>query len=150
MSAPKRKGSAHERALANRLWSLGLAVLRGCSSGGGARRRFVPDIVAVYGGRVAVMEVKYRSKPETIRISRERVARLIEFARRCGGEAYIAVKFGGSEWRFVQLINEADVVIRPDEVLSGLTVEQLASKLKSRCIAEFSNGTIGGAEDHKV
>ncbi len=46
MSLAKRKGSAHERALANKLWDMGLAVLRGgCSSGGGVRKRFVPDIV---------------------------------------------------------------------------------------------------------
>ncbi|MFP3161245.1 MAG: Holliday junction resolvase, partial [Vulcanisaeta sp.] len=82
MSIPKRKGSAHERNLANKLWDMGLAVLRGCSSGGGVRKRFVPDIVAMGPGFVLVLEVKYRSERNPIRIEEEKVSKLLEFAER--------------------------------------------------------------------
>ncbi|WP_243678979.1 Holliday junction resolvase [Vulcanisaeta distributa] len=107
MSLAKRKGgSAHERALANKLWSMGgLAVLRGgCSSGGGVRKRFVPDIVAIGPGFVLVIEAKYRSERSSIRIEGEKVEKLLEFAHRArGGDAYVAVKYKGDDWRFLPI-----------------------------------------------
>lgn len=148
MSAPKRKGSGYERRLANELWDRGLAVLRGCSSGGGVRRRFVPDIVAVYGGRVVVIEVKYRSRPGTVRIDAEKISRILEFARRCGGEAYIAVKFRGSEWRFVRVDSPSEVVIRPEDLDGGLTLDQLVGRLKSRSLEGFLDGSVTPSKDH--
>jgi Holliday junction resolvase len=95
----KRKGSAKERELANYFWERGCAVLRGCSSGGGVRRRYVPDIVAVCRGRVLVFEVKYRAKYAPVKIEAEKVEKLLVFAKRAGGEAYLLVKFGRGPWK---------------------------------------------------
>ncbi|MEZ0319603.1 MAG: Holliday junction resolvase Hjc [Pyrobaculum sp.] len=98
---PKRKGSAKERELANFFWEKGCAVLRGCSSGGGVRKRYVPDIVAICRGRVLVFEVKYRAKYAPIRLEGEKLEKLLMFARRAGGGAYLLVKFGRGPWKVV-------------------------------------------------
>lgn len=99
----KRKGSAKERELANVLWEHGCAVLRGCSSGAGVRRRYVPDMVAICNGHILVFEVKYRSKASALRLEEEKVHRLTEFARRAHGRALLLVKFGREPWRVLEL-----------------------------------------------
>lgn len=99
----KRKGSAKERDLVNLFWEKGCAVLRGCSSGSGVRKRYVPDIVAICRGRVLVFEVKYRSKYAAIFIEREKVEKLLEFARRSNGEPHLLVKFGRNPWRVLDV-----------------------------------------------
>ncbi len=96
-----RRGVSYERELANWLWSLGFAVIRAPASGGGVRRRFAPDLVAMFRGRVIVLEVKYRAKPSSISISCDKVSRLIEFANRAGGEAYVAIKYAREPWRII-------------------------------------------------
>jgi Holliday junction resolvase - archaeal type len=95
----KRKGSAKERELANFFWERGCAVLRGCSSGGGVRKRYVPDVVAICRGKVLVFEVKYRSKYAPIKLEIEKLEKLIIFAKRAGGEAYLLVKYGRGPWK---------------------------------------------------
>jgi len=100
----KRKGSAKERELANFLWQKGCAVLRGCSSGGGVRKRYVPDIVAICRGNVFVFEVKYRSKYVPIKIEAEKLEKLIMFAERAGGKAYLLVKYGREPWKVVDVV----------------------------------------------
>ncbi len=86
----------------------GLQYLGGCSSGGGVRKRFVPDIVAIGPpGFVLVIEAKYRSeRGGSIRIEGEKVEKLLEFARRARGDAYIAVKFKGDDWRFLPITDK--------------------------------------------
>jgi Holliday junction resolvase - archaeal type len=137
MSIPKRKGSAHERNLASKLWDMGLAVLRGCSSGGGVRKRFVPDIVAMGPGFVLVLEVKYRSERNPIRIEGEKVSKLLEFAERARGHAYIAVKFKGDDWRFIPVTSKSSIVIKPDDLNNAYTLEQLISKYVNRSLLDF-------------
>jgi Holliday junction resolvase len=137
MSIPKRKGSAHERNLANKLWDMGLAVLRGCSSGGGVRKRFVPDIVAMGPNFVLVLEVKYRSERNPVRIEEEKVSKLLEFAERARGHAYIAVKFKGDDWRFIPVTSKSSIVIKPDDLNNAYTLEQLISKYVNRSLLDF-------------
>ncbi|ABL87981.1 holliday junction resolvase [Pyrobaculum islandicum DSM 4184] len=99
----KRKGSAKERELANYLWERGCAVLRGCSSGGGVRKRYVPDLVVICRGTVLVFEVKYRSKHTSIKIETEKLERLIEFAKRAGGKALLLIKYGRNPWKVLEI-----------------------------------------------
>ncbi len=99
----KRKGSVKERDLANFFWKYGCAVLRGCSSGGGIRKRYVPDIVAICRGAVLVFEVKYRSKYSAIFIEGEKIEKLQNFAKRAGGRAHLLVKFGRGSWRVLDV-----------------------------------------------
>ncbi len=136
------KGFRAERALANKLWALGFAVVRGGASGGGVRKRFVPDIVAMRNGKILIVEVKYRSKEEAIPIELERAKRLLDFAQRAGGEAFIAVKYGRREWRFIKLsealqaANNCDcsryIYIKPELIKRrGLTLRQVVESVFS-------------------
>lgn len=100
MAYAKRKASRAENELATILWNMGYAVIRGPSSGGGVRRRFQPDLVAIKNGVVLVFEVKTGSEGEPLYIESSQVVGVQEFARRAGGTAYIAVRFKGGEWRF--------------------------------------------------
>ncbi|MGC9137092.1 Holliday junction resolvase Hjc [Caldivirga sp.] len=96
-----RRGVNYERELANWLWSLGFAVIRAPASGGGVRRRFAPDLVAMFRGKVIILEVKYRAKPTPISIQCDKVNRLLEFASRAGGEAYVVIKYAREPWRII-------------------------------------------------
>jgi len=104
----KRRGSAKERELANFFWERGCAVLRGCSSGGGVRKRYVPDVVAICRGRVLVFEVKYRSRYAPIKIETDKLEKLIAFAERAGGRAYILVKYGREPWKVLDAAERVD------------------------------------------
>ena len=137
MSSSKAKGFRVGRELANKFWELGFAVMRGAASGAGARRRFVPDLVVMRNGRILVLELKYRSKSsEIIRIELSRVKKLKEFAARAGGRAYIAVKYGKEQWRFIPLDEleklENDITgfkIKKEQVEKvGLTLRQLIER----------------------
>ena len=136
----KNRSVYYERKLANLLWKYGFAVLRGCASGSGVRKRYVPDIVAIKNGKVLVIEVKYRKKTKTIRFSSEKLRNLFEFAKRANGIVILALKCPGFEWKFLELqYSENDLVIRVDEILkNGLTIERLLSKLFSKNLMEFS------------
>ncbi|MEM0366769.1 MAG: Holliday junction resolvase Hjc [Acidilobaceae archaeon] len=96
---PKAKGSRAENELAIILWNLGYAVIRGPSSGGGVRRRFQPDIVAIKNGHILIFEVKTGREGEPIYVEASQVIGIQEFARRSNGKAYIAVRLAGGEWR---------------------------------------------------
>ena len=88
-----------ENDLANRLWELGFAVVRGPSSGSGARKRFQPDLVAIKDGVVLVIEVKRGRSGRPLYIRREQVEGLREFSRRARGIPVIAVHVPGRGWR---------------------------------------------------
>ena len=95
------KGAGYERELANMLWNMGLAVMRAPASGGGVKRRVAPDLVAIYRGMVFIFEVKYRARPTTLTLDCLKISRLLEFARRAGGEVYVAVKFARRPWKII-------------------------------------------------
>ncbi len=133
----KVKGSRYERELANRLWRMGFAVLRGCASGSGVKKRFVPDIVAIGPGFVLILEVKYRSRPTQITIEEEKVERLLEFARRCNGIVYIAVKYSGDDWKFVEVKGKGRIVIKPDSLQGALTLRDLEARFRNASIVDF-------------
>ncbi|GGP20764.1 Holliday junction DNA helicase [Thermocladium modestius] len=139
----KAKGSSYERKIANYLWEEGFAVLRGCSSGGGVRRRYVPDIVATINGKTLVIEVKYRAREGTIYIEGDKYARLLEFARRASGAAYVAVKYGSDKWRVIpaeklERTGEGNMAVRPSAVAElGMPLEALVASLKNEPLTEF-------------
>ncbi len=145
----KRKGVRAERELANRLWNLGFAVIRGPASGSGVRKRFVPDLVAIRRGRVIILELKYRSREEPIQIKIDRILKLKEFSERAGGSAYIAVKYGRQEWRLIpieKLLTNIDntgtkhVVVRPEYVKDFPTLRQVVQNTVSRSIEDMLRG----------
>ena len=103
MPAWKKRAAQAENELANLLWELGYAVVRGPSSGSGTRKRFQPDLIAVKDGRVLVIEVKTCDPESTVYVPRGQVDGLREFARRAGGMVFIALKIRGHGWRLHRL-----------------------------------------------
>ncbi len=98
----RRKGFHYERELARTLWRKGFACMRAPASGAKVKRVKYPDVVAIKNGVTLVFEVKTRSKPGAIYIERKQVEKIVEFASRAGGRAFIAVRvLDGRGWRFV-------------------------------------------------
>ncbi|MEB3860160.1 MAG: Holliday junction resolvase [Desulfurococcales archaeon] len=99
MALPKEKGARVENELANKLWELGYAVVRGPASGSRVRRRYQPDIVALKKGKIVVAEVKTGERLKPIYIKASQLSKLTSFAKRSGGLPVIAVKLKGDGWR---------------------------------------------------
>ncbi|MCE4622086.1 MAG: Holliday junction resolvase [Desulfurococcales archaeon] len=132
-----------ENELANLLWSMGYAVVRGPSSGSGVRRRYQPDIVAIKNGVVLVIEVKKAREGKTVYIPERQVRGLKEFASRAKGLALIAVRIAGLGWRIHRLedldyTRNGNARIASPE--SGLKIEVFDELLfpKSRRITEWT------------
>jgi Holliday junction resolvase len=125
----RARGFRAERDLVAKLWARGFAVMRAPASGSKIRKAAYPDVVAIRKGCVAVFEVKSRSKEEAIYIEKEQVDKLVEFASRAGGKAYVAVKVAGSDWVFVPVeILEATASgykVSREALMKGLNIEQL-------------------------
>ncbi len=144
MTNPKSKATRVENELANTLWERGFAVVRGPSSGGGVRRRYQPDLVAIKGGKVLVIEIKSRSGNSPIYLDSEQVLGLSEFARRAGGLALIAVRLRGGEWRFhtIDELEPTGASFRLSEPLSGMRIRDLeeAIERKDRDLLSYLKG----------
>ncbi|MEM4528128.1 MAG: Holliday junction resolvase Hjc [Desulfurococcaceae archaeon] len=131
------KGFSHERDLVRRLWEYGFAVMRAPASGSKAKRVRYPDIVAIYRGKVIVIEAKTMKEDRPLYISGEQVDKLLEFANRSGGEAYIAVKkIGTGEWFFIPVeklekTQQGNYKLSVDHVHEGIRLEALISVVKS-------------------
>lgn len=88
-----RKGANIERKLSRMFYKRGYATIRAPASGAKTRRVIYPDLIAIKKGVVLAIEVKYRSKGQTIYISGWQIRRLLEFARRAGAIPLIAIKY---------------------------------------------------------
>ncbi len=101
----RRRGFSHERDLLMKLWKKGFAVMRAPASGAKARRFAVPDLVAIRNGVVLVFEVKTMREERDLYVPVHQVSKLIEFVKRSGGYAFIAVKIvgHGMGWRFIPI-----------------------------------------------
>lgn len=139
-SSKKRLGFQRERELVRKFWKMGFACMRAPASGAKTKRTLYPDIVAIKNNRVFIIEVKTREKRETIYILDEQIRRLLEFSKRSGGYALIAVKYmDGSGWRFIPLEKLGKTSsglwkVNPKTVEEGLTLEdinRLADNTKS-------------------
>ncbi len=99
----RRRAFARERDLVRLLWKRGFACMRAPASGSKVKRTVYPDIVAIWRGKVLVFEVKTSEQKRTIYVPREQVNKIIEFAKRAGGQAFIAVKIvgQGEPWKFI-------------------------------------------------
>ncbi len=98
-----RKGYAAENQLVHLLYARGYAVMRAPRSGRVGLP--TPDLVAIKGKKVLVIECKSRKTGFTV--EREQLEQLKEWKRRTGGAAYIAWKRTRLGWLFLKL---ADVI----------------------------------------
>ncbi len=105
MPGNRRRGFQAERELVKKLWNHGFAVIRAPASGSGARRIFYPDIVAIYRGKVFVIEVKYRSSNGPIYISRDKMDKLLDFAKRANAQIFVAIKIKSRGWYLAPLMD---------------------------------------------
>ncbi len=138
----KARATRVENELANLLWSMGYAVVRGPSSGAGVRKRFQPDLVAVKQGKVLVIEVKIYSGEGPLYIPRSQIEGLQDFAERAGGVAYIAVRIKGGGWRMHKLRDLPETRgggVRIDNPTTGLKLLELDELLfpRSRRLTEY-------------
>ena len=138
----KQLASRLENELANLLWSLGYAVVRGPSSGSRVQKRYQPDLVAMKNGVILVIEAKKGKRGKPLYIPARQVEGLNEFAKRSGGSAYIAVRLPGGDWRMHKL---SDLPLTPsgnakiNRPEDGLKLEVLNEILfpRSRRLTEY-------------
>ncbi len=133
-SRRRRLGFSRERDLARLFWKKGFACIRGPASGAKAKKVVYPDLVAMKNGKIFVIEVKTREKRETIYVEKSKIERLLEFSKRAGGLALVAIKYmGGSGWRFIpieklEITPAGNYRISPETVVKkGLTLSDLIS-----------------------
>jgi len=91
VSNNKVRGSALERYIVSKLRDKGFAVIRAPASGS-KRKDHVPDIIALKAGVILLIEVKSRKSGNRIYIDKEQAEGIKEFARKSGGELFIAAK----------------------------------------------------------
>ena len=127
----KRLGFQRERELVRQFWKRGFACMRAPASGAKTKRTPYPDIVAIKNGRIFIIEVKTREKRSTVYIPNGQMLKLLEFSRRSGGLALIALKFiDGSGWRFIEVsklerTRSGNWKVTPEMWDEGLTIEDL-------------------------
>lgn len=99
----RKRAFARERDLVRLLWKRGFACIRAPASGSKVKHTVYPDIVAIWRGKVLVFEVKTSEQRRTIYVPREQIDKIVEFAKRAGGQAFIAVKIigQGESWKFI-------------------------------------------------
>jgi holliday junction resolvase Hjr len=94
------KGANFERSLVNKFWENGFAAIR--AAGSGSAPQPIPDVTAIRGSRVIILECKTTSK-DSFRLDKSDVDKLRIFLDRADCEAYIAVKFDREKPRFFPL-----------------------------------------------
>ncbi|MDK6027786.1 Holliday junction resolvase Hjc [Ignisphaera sp. 4213-co] len=100
----RSSGTSAERELVKKLWKMGFAVIRGPASGAKIKRGIYPDVVAIKDSKIFVFEVKRRKEPKTVYIEMSQILKTIEFAKRAGGEALLAIKIDSlKSWKVIEL-----------------------------------------------
>ncbi len=139
--ARTRRGIEAERELAQILWEKGWAVIRGPASGGGVRKRFQPDLVAIKDGIILVFEIKTLSAPRPIYIDKRKFENIVEWSGRAGGKPVIAVRLPWKGWRIHEISKLEDVgsSMKLGDPLQGEPLDSFLNKIldKQRTIDEY-------------
>jgi Holliday junction resolvase len=96
----KQKGTYAERELVKMLWERGFACVRAAGSGSGPLPS--PDVIASNGKTTLAFECKFFSA-DYILLNYSQIAQLVEFSQRFGADPWIAVRYEGKEWRFLDM-----------------------------------------------
>ncbi len=146
----RRRAFARERDLVRLLWKRGFACMRAPASGSKVKRTVYPDVVAIWRGKTLVFEVKTSEQKRTIYIPREQVEKIREFAKRAGGQAFIAVKIvgQGEPWRFIPIeklehTSGGNFKVSLDSLERALTIRDLEKIVgMTRGLEDFIGGGI--------
>jgi len=99
----KKLAADYERKIVNKFWKHGFAVMRAPSSSGTSLMPR-PDVFAGSAdkGLMLALEIK-TSRQNTFYVQKHQIEGLMEFAKRIGGQPYLAVKFVGKRMDFLYL-----------------------------------------------
>ncbi|MBU1976312.1 MAG: Holliday junction resolvase [Nanoarchaeota archaeon] len=112
----KAKGIAGERELIHTFWDAGWAAFR-CAASGSIKYP-VPDIIAGNNIRKLAVEVKTIAGVHKY-FPKKEISELLDFANIFGSEAWLAIKFKGKGWFF---INPEDLEETPTQHSASLTL----------------------------
>jgi len=135
---PRGKGIRAERELAQILWERGFACIRGPASGARLKKRFCPDLVALKNGTIFIFEIKYRRVDKAIYLEKDKILKLIDFAKRAGGYALIAIRTkSNKKWKFIRI---EDLEETPESY--KITLDKLNKALTLRELCVLADKTI--------
>ncbi|MFH1835478.1 MAG: Holliday junction resolvase Hjc [Methanobacteriota archaeon] len=113
-----KKGADFERKLVSLFWENGWAAIR--AAGSGTTKYPVPDVIAVKGSEIIIVECKTTGKEKLY--LKDAVQGLKKFAYISGARAYISVKFDREKPRFYDicelLVAEEYTIRKSTEYLS--------------------------------
>src|SRR3989338_7102568 len=123
----KSKGTKGERDLVRRFWDNGWAAIR--SPGSGSSRLPSPDIIAGTKNRKIVIEAKI-TKEDRKYFDAEEIEQIRHFGEIFGAEPWLAIKFKGEDWLFVNLedienVGRTFLVSREIAKRKGLLLEEV-------------------------
>ncbi|MEA3514398.1 MAG: Holliday junction resolvase Hjc [Nanoarchaeota archaeon] len=96
----KIKGTAAERELLHKFWSVGWACLR--AAGSGSMKYPCVDLLA--GNKVRKLAIECKTSKALIKyMSKDDIYQLQKFSSLFGAEPWIAVKFDKKEWFFITI-----------------------------------------------
>ena len=129
----KSKGINAERDLIHKFWFENIPAVR--VAGSGSSKYASPDIIAGTRRRKFVIEVKI-TKDSKKYLTKDEVYELKKFANLFGAEAWVAIKFKGSEWLFLPIgeIEETEKCFLVEKEISekkGILFEELAREFKN-------------------
>lgn len=93
------KGANAERELMRLFFAGGFSVVR--IAGSGTSPLPAPDIIAIKKGRIVAVECKAR-KAKNLAISVGQIGELLDWARKAGGEPWVAWKIPRKGWFFLK------------------------------------------------
>ena len=123
----KSKGTKGERDLVRRFWDNGWAAIR--SPGSGSSRLPSPDIIAGTKNRKIVIEAKI-TKENKKYFGIDEIQQIREFGAVFGAEPWVAIKFQGEDWLFVNLedldsTGQSFAIDKDKAIMKGLLLEEV-------------------------
>jgi len=95
-----QKGVTAERELIDMFYENGFAAMR--AAGSGVSRKPSADVVAGNGEKIFALECKSSSK-DYVHLSYDEIVKLVTFAQKFGAVPYVAVRFEGKDWIFLDI-----------------------------------------------
>lgn len=135
MSERKRRASGIERQILSLLRDRGFAVIRAPASGS-KRKDPIPDIIALKHGIILLIEVKSRKEPGKVYIEKWQAEGIYEFAKKSGGELFLAVKFPRLlkfvKFEKLRKTDAGNYVVDEDVIEQGMSLDDFVRYVESK------------------